>query len=160
LNIARARLPTKWILICCGRDDSIGESLRALASSFGIANNIIWSGARNDARELWAAADIGINASLEEGFSNAVLEGMAAGVPMLVTDVGGNAEAVTDDECGRVVNPNSLSEIADAIVALSNDGNTRQRMGAAAKVRVEKLFSLDACVDQYASLYSSLTPRA
>jgi glycosyltransferase involved in cell wall biosynthesis len=103
-----------------------------------------------------AAADIGVLSSHEEGFSNAVLEGMAAGLPMLVTDVGGNAEAVLDGEHGHVVPARDPSALAARLVALALDPAQRRRFGAAAKARAQDCFSVDACVSQYLQMYRKL----
>ena len=78
-----------WCLLCVGRDNGIGDNLKKEAESYNILSKIVWLGSRTDIPELLNAADIGILASHEEGFSNAILEGMAASLPMIVTDVGG-----------------------------------------------------------------------
>ena len=111
---------------------------------------------RRDVERILPAADLGVLASHEEGFSNAVLEIMATGLPVVVTDVGGNAEAVPDGECGRVVPPRAPAALAAAIVELAGDLRRRRTMGAAARRRVADRFSVEVCVDRYLRLYASL----
>ena len=156
LGLAAASMPPAWRVLCAGRDDGIGGSLRSRARALGLNSRVMWLGSRSDVPRLLAACDVGLLCSHEEGFSNAVLEGMAAGLPMIVTDVGGNAEAVVDGVCGYVVPPRSPQAFASALVSVVHDRAARERMGHAARQRVEAHFTLDRCVDEYEALYGRL----
>jgi len=146
-----------WTLFCLGEDSGgIGAGLRARAEELAIGEHIRWEGGVDDVDGYLSASDVGMLVSHEEGFSNAVLEGMAAGLPMIVTDVGGNAEAVIDEVCGLVVPPKDADEIANAMLRLAASSELRERMGASARRRVEEHFSLDACVDRYEIVYAAL----
>lgn len=145
------------IMLCLiGRDDGIGPELAAKAHALGVESQVKWLGVRHDVTEILAIADIGVLSSHQEGFSNAVLEGMAAGLPMVVTRVGGNPEAVLDGETGFVVAPHDPAGLAKALSRLSADPALRRRLGAAAGERLEKHFSLARCLEDYEQLYSSL----
>ena len=146
------RLPPGWVLLTVGRDDGIGPDLQELAHQHGIDANIGFLGSRSDVPDLLKIADIGLLTSHEEGFSNAVLEAMAAGLPMVVTDVGGNAEAVLDGKTGFVVPARDPAQLASAILRLVQDAN-RAEMGRRGKQRVQDVFSFDACVDEYERTY-------
>jgi glycosyltransferase involved in cell wall biosynthesis len=150
------QLPPDWTLLCVGRDTGMGPTLAALASELSLAEHIQFLGERRDVARLLADADIGLLVSHEEGFSNAILEGMAAGLPMIVTQVGGNAEAVIDRQTGLVVPPHDPTALAQAILRLASDRSTRLAMGRAARARVQAEFSLDRCVQNYDRLYRSL----
>lgn len=151
------RLPAPWLLLCLGRDDGIGAALRQRAEAAGIAGNIRWLGSRRDVPQILAASDVGLLTSHQEGFSNAVLEGMAAGLPMVVTDVGGNAEAVVDGDTGYVVPAHEPQALAAAILRVASDP-TRAAMGERGRARIRRHFSLDACVDAYEALYREVLP--
>lgn len=155
----QSRTSQPWVCLFVGRDDGIGESLHQQAIALGIGDNIRFLGSRQDVPDLLCAADVGVLCSHEEGFSNAVLEGMAASLPMVVTRVGGNAEAVIDGETGLVVAPHSPQELADALLVLALDP-ARSRMGALGRHRVETVFSMDACVQAYADLYRGCNTEA
>ena len=161
-RIAR-QLPAPWTLLCVGRDDGIGGDLARQAEARGIAAEVRFLGSRTDVPDLLALGDIAVLASHEEGFSNAVLEAMAAGLPMVVTDVGGNAEAVVHGKTGLVVPPRDPVRLAEALLALARDGERRHAMGRAARRRAEEAFSLEACLARYEALYDGLlegrTPR-
>jgi len=156
LSLAAPRLPQGWRLLVVGRDDGIGDNLRAQAQRAGLQDNIVFLGARDDVPSLLAATDIDILCSHEEGFANAVLEGMAAGLPMIVTRVGGNAEAARDGETGLVVEPRDPASLAAAIVRLAGDPALRGRMGAAGRRRVHEEFDVDRFVRSHAALYAAL----
>jgi glycosyltransferase involved in cell wall biosynthesis len=150
------RLPANWVLLCAGRDDGAGTALRARAQDLALTDHVRWLGLRDDVPDLLAASDLGILVSHEEGFSNSVLEGMAAGLAMIVSDVGGNAEAVEDRVSGLVVPPRDPATLGAAILRLANDPAGRQQMGTAARERVARTFDLDACVARYRRLYTLL----
>jgi glycosyltransferase involved in cell wall biosynthesis len=152
----RKGLPKDWLLLLVGRDDGIGGALKNTATELGLADRVSFMGARDDVADILRVSDVGVLCSREEGFSNAILEGMAAGLPMVVTDVGGNAEAVDDGVNGIVVPPRSPADLGRAIAKLLNDPQLRKRMGQAGYKSVRQHFSLDACIDRYEKLYDAL----
>ncbi|MGH9522528.1 MAG: FkbM family methyltransferase [Terriglobales bacterium] len=102
---------------------------------------------------LWAM-DVGcLTPGSNEGFSNAVLEQMAVGLPVVVTAVGGNAEAIVDGESGRVIPPSDTAALARAIMDLHDDPAHRRALGSAARRRVEEQFSLARMCSEHARLY-------
>jgi glycosyltransferase involved in cell wall biosynthesis len=156
LALANEHMPPDWCLLIVGRDDGIRRDLERQTEVVGLASRVLFLGSRRDVPALFAAADIGLLVSHEEGFSNAVIEGMAAGRPMIVTDVGGNAEAVRDGETGLVVPAHDAEQLARAIVRLSNDPHLRAEFGQAGRRRAQDHFSFSRCVDSYDRLYRGL----
>jgi glycosyltransferase involved in cell wall biosynthesis len=154
------RLPQGWILLCAGRDDGSGPEIARAIHGTGLGQRIRLLGERSDIPLLLKASDLGILApTRNEGFSNAVLEGMASGLPMVVTDVGGNAEAVLDGETGLVVAPHNPTALGAAIVRLAHDPDLRRSMGERAKKRAANEFSCTASLNQYCALYEELLAR-
>lgn len=151
---------SNWKLFVIGRDDGIETKLKSLAVSFGLADRVVFLGERPDARVLLGAMDIGVSASHEEGFSNAILEFMAAEVPVVATDAGGNAEAVVDGVTGFVVPVADHNRMAEAITRLLQDGELRKRMGIAGKCIVREKFSMKACVAAYEGVYERIAHSA
>jgi len=156
IALAQKQLQEKWIALFVGRDDGIGSSLQSLAEALRINENVRWLGQSDKVSEILLASDIGILCSHEEGFSNTILENMAAGLPMVVTDVGGNCEAVIDGNTGLVVPPHSPQAIGKAIVKLAQNSELRQQMGMAGKERIKSEFALSKCVKKYGQLYKAL----
>lgn len=155
---ALGRLPEalagKVHLLCIGRDEGVQAELEAQARSLRV--RVRFLGARDDIPQLLAAADIGVLVSHQEGFSNALLECMASGLPMVVSDVGGNAEAVIHRECGFVVPAHDPFAISKALAMLLDDSSRRIELGKAGRARVEAYFSIDACVSAYEALYEEV----
>lgn len=158
LSGVQASLPARWTCVCVGRDDGIGAALEDQALAAGIGGNMRFTGSRKDVPDLLAAADVGVLCSHEEGFSNAVIEGMVSSLPMVVTDVGGNAEAVLHGETGLVVPARNPAALGDALLRICSDPEQRARMGHAGRQRVLDHFSMEACVANYEALYRQQLP--
>lgn len=156
LAIAAGRLPKPWRLLCVGRDDGYGQTLQDEVRRLGIEENVRFLGQQGAIASLLKAADIGLLCSHQEGFSNAILEGMAAGLPMIVTDVGGNSEAIDDSLTGLLVPPRDPVALSNALLKLAQDPAARRRLGEAAQARAESEFDIDRCVDRYHQLYRGL----
>jgi glycosyltransferase involved in cell wall biosynthesis len=146
-------LPADWVLLCVGRDDGMLDVLKRQADSLGLDDNIRWVGECDDITEVLAVADIGILCSHQEGFSNSLLEGMAAGLPMIATDVGGNVDALVDHVTGLLVPPKAPTKLAQSIRLLVDDAGLRKSMGEEGRKRVRERFSLGNCVAKYQRLY-------
>ena len=156
LALIKSQLPQPWRLLAIGRDDGIGADLKAQAQSLGIGDNILWAGERGDVDELLSASDMFILPSHQEGFSNALLEAMAARLPVIATAIGGNSDAVVEGETGSLVPVRDPQALAAAILRLAQDPGLRASFGEAGRHRVEQRFSLQACVDRYERLYRAL----
>jgi len=159
LAIIRDSIQQPWSLLCVGtgieqRDDLLGK-----VKSAGLDSHVKWLGSRHDVPQILAAADIGLLVSHQEGFSNAVLEGMATGLPMIVTDVGGNTEAIEHGKSGLVIKPRDPGALGEAILYYMNDMDRARAYGMAARQRVQQYFSIKACVDSYKSFFDSILDR-
>lgn len=150
------KLPKKWSLLCVGYDAGIQHQLEEQSEALGINEHVKFLGKRLDIPMLLGASDIGILCSHEEGFSNAILEGMAAGLPMIVTNVGGNAEAVENKRTGFVIESKNSVALADSLLTLSLSQEMRAKFGTAGKERVEQHFTLLQCAKEYITFYQSL----
>ena len=155
LALLNSKTPYKCVMI--GYDSGIQSTLDAQARRRNVRDHIIFAGVRPDVVDFYHAADLSILCSHEEGFSNAILEAMAAGLPLVVTDVGGNSEAVIHEENGLVVAPRNPKELSTAIDRLLDSEGLRHRFGARSRDMVEEKFTLRACVSQYETFYKSLT---
>ncbi len=98
-------------------------------------------------------ADIFLLSSLSEGISNAVLEAMACGLPIVTTDCGGMREAVTDGVEGFVIPARDPDAMADRIKRLAESSELRSKMGQAARARAEKDFKLEEQIRRFVKLF-------
>ncbi|NQV81969.1 MAG: glycosyltransferase [Alphaproteobacteria bacterium] len=151
--------PPRLVLFGSGPEAEI-ERLKSSARQFGVAERLIWAGHWNDIECAYNAIDWLVSASsFGEGFPNVVAEAMSCGTPCLVTNVGDSIDIV--GTTGLTVSSGSADQMADAIhkiVALS--ASERTAMGAAARNRVEREYSIPGMVARYADLYRSLRPTA
>ncbi|GEJ56263.1 glycosyltransferase [Anaeromyxobacter diazotrophicus] len=136
------------------------EQLAAHARELGLEGAVHFLGARKDVPALLARATFGVLCSRQEGLSNAVMEGMAAGLPMVVTDAGGNAELVKDGARGFVVPPERPDALAQAMLRILADPARARRMGQAARRFVEEELGLDRMIAEHDRLYRRLARRA
>lgn len=127
-------------------------ALEEVAIEAGV--DVRFLGVRTDIKELLAAADVFVLPSLTEGLSNSVLEAMAAGLPVVATDVGGNREALGTS--GLLVPPSDSEQLAEALRSMLNDKEGATRLGREARARAKSLFSSEHMIRQHVRLYESL----
>jgi glycosyltransferase involved in cell wall biosynthesis len=112
---------------------------------------------RAEVPEIVAGADVFVLSSLSEGISNAVLEAMAMGRPVVVTAAGGMAEAVRDGVDGYVVPTRQPHALADAIERLGDAAERRNEMGDAAAAHVRQSFTIKHHIERFCALYEEAT---
>ncbi len=134
--------------------------LELLARDLGLGGAVFFLGGRPDVPAVLARATFGVLCSRQEGLSNAVMEGMAAGLPMVVTDAGGNAELVKDGERGYVVPPERPDALAQAMLRTIADPARARRMGEAARRFVQMELTLERMIGEHDRLYRRLTQGA
>ncbi len=146
-------------------DGEQGARVAAAVRARGLAAHVELAGSlpRPAAMARLAAADVFCLPSIYEGLPLAILEAMAAGLPVVATAVSGNPEAVEDGTTGVLVRPESADALAEALIALLRDPERRRRMGEAARARVAERFSIDLVAAEHLALLHRLTgppPRA
>jgi glycosyltransferase involved in cell wall biosynthesis len=126
----------------------------------GTADSVLLTGLRQDIAEILHLSDLFVLSSYREGFPITILEAMAVGRACVVTDVGGNREAVAPGSTGIVTKVGDPQALAEPIIELLQDSAARVEMGRQARQRIDKLFSVQAMVDQTESLYEELLDPA
>ncbi len=137
-------------------DGARRTELEDLSRRSGLGGVAHFMGERGDVPAILARGTFGVLSSRQEGLSNAIMEGMAAGLPMVVTDAGGNAELVKDGERGFVVPPERPAALASAMLRLLRDPERTRRMGEAARRFVEEELNLERMVAEHDHLYRRL----
>jgi len=140
-------------------DGPAERALQSHAQLAGVGAKVYFLGARQDVDTLLALLDIFVLCSATEGMSNALLEAMATGLPVVATAVGGNPELVLDGEVGLLVAPAAPEELAAAIDCLAADRAAARAMGCRGRERVERWFSDAAMVAGWSGLYQELSGR-
>jgi len=129
------------------------RQLEIFAERLGIKNNVMFVGGRSDIQKILPEIDISVLSSLSEGFSNTILESMAAGKPVVCTCVGGNPEAVIDGKTGFLVPPKDPESLAQATSVLLEDEELANTMGKTGKERAERYFSLKRMIETNGKIY-------
>jgi glycosyltransferase involved in cell wall biosynthesis len=142
-------------LIVVGEGDRAAE-LKALASTLGIASRVRFTGLRRDVARLLPGFDVACLTSRYECAPLAVLEAMAAGVPVISTDCGAVRDMVTDGEEGYIVNVGDVDVLADRIAELAADPDLRKRMGNQGRICVERKFRIEDAAAAFQRLLMSL----
>lgn len=136
-------------------------NLHARIVSSALAERVRLVGRRTDVPQLLAGATAFVLASRWEGMPNVVLEAMAAGLPVIATQVEGTAELLSEGETGWLVPTNDPHALAARIEAVLSDLDAARARGCAAQTSVKNHFTVDAMVARYATLYRQLlTPPA
>lgn len=147
------------IFVIAGEGE-LTESMRALAAQLGLGHRAFFTGRCDSVAELLAISDVCVLSSKAEGFSNSILEYMAARRPVVVTDVGGARETVKDGETGYLVQPGDDETMAARIISLLNEPERARQMGERGRQIVEDGFSCAAQLQRTGDLYDRLLRRA
>jgi L-malate glycosyltransferase len=157
----RERFPNARFMII---GDSIVEpeykgDLQQYAHRLNISDRVIFTGERSDVSAILGQVTMSVLPSLSEGLSNSLMEAMAAGLPVVATDVGGNPEIVSDGETGILVPPKDAAALSQAMIRVLESSELARRFGEAGRERVMRNFSLESTVKQTEELYRNLLGR-
>lgn len=150
-------LPQDWVLLVAGRDTGCGPALKRQAEALGLSERIRWCGEVENVPGLLGASDIGLLTSHEESFPNALLEFMAARLPVIATAVGACPDVIRQDETGLLVPPADPDALARAISNVAQDPARRRQMGEAGHRSVAAgQFAIEATARAHQRLYLGL----
>lgn len=140
------------VLVLVG-DGALRGALQAQAAALGIGDAVRFLGDRSDVRQLLQGFDLFVLSSLSEGYSMALLEACASGLPIVATDVGGNREIVVDGRNGAIVAASDDAALADAIAALLREPARAAQMGQAGRDWALREASIATMAARYDALY-------
>lgn len=144
--------------VLAGEGD-LTSPLRTLAAELGLGEAALFIGRCQRVAELLALSDVCVLSSKAEGFSNSILEYMAAGRPVVATDVGGAREAIIEGETGYLVQSGDDEALAARIVSLLREPERARAMGARGRQVVEEKFSSGAQLERTLNLYEKLLTK-
>ncbi len=150
METLRADLPPCHVLFV--GEGRMRETIEREIHQRRLEDLVTLTGHRLDVPAILASSDLSVLPSDREGFSNTIVESLAAGVPVVATDVGGNREAVISGECGWLVPPDDSDALARAIKTVLGDDALRRRMSESARRRAQR-FSLARMLDETRQLY-------
>lgn len=138
--------------VVIGEGELRGRLERRVAAE-GLQGRFHFVGHQSDVRPYLASMDIAVLTSDSEGFSTAICEYMATGLPVVATDVGGNGEAVVDGQTGFLVPRGDAEALAERIEVLIADGRLREAFGQTARTLAKERYSLAACIRAHEAYY-------
>ncbi len=152
-QLAKQRSDVDLLLI---GDGPRREELQTLVQHLGIQQRVQFLGVRSDVADLLQAANVFTLTSLCEAASLTLLEAMAAGLPVVVTDVGGNPEIVRQEKEGLLVPRQDAAAIGNALSRILSDTVLANNMGQAGRQRVKETYTLERSIQRYHHLYQRL----
>lgn len=129
------------------------------AKKLGIHNKVIFARSTDNIQKYLKSMDIFISTSNYEGFSNALMEAMAAGLSCVATDVGGNSELIVDGKNGFIVQPRNPIAIAEKVLILLKNEEIMEQLGLKANSTVKRKFTIENMVSKTETLYNKLLAR-
>jgi L-malate glycosyltransferase len=157
---ARVRAEVADAAFVLAGEGELESSLREYAAELGLRQDVFFVGRCARVAELLAVSEVCVLSSKAEGFSNAILEYMAAGRPVVATDVGGAREAVVEGETGHLVGAGDDAGLAARVASLLREPERARAMGERGRARVEEKFSCEAQLARTEALYESLLAGA
>ncbi len=140
-------------------DGPLYDPMRRMADELGISPYVVFAGPRSDTALSMQLFDAYTCTSLMEGMSNALLEAMALGIPVVATEVGGNPENVIHGLTGYLAPPRAVRRLAQAVLSILDDPILARSMGDAGKSRTATTFSSEIMVRRMEELYTHLLTR-
>ncbi len=150
------RYPSVRILLIGAELEPTTGDLRRLCRELGLSAQVMFLGRREDATDLLQVMDVFCLPSLSEGMPGALVQAMAAGLPVIVTAVGGNPEVIVDETMGLLVPPQDPIALSQALRKFIEQPELRRRLAERGLARVRTDFSLETMVGRYADLYQAL----
>ena len=144
------------IVVVLAGDGPLRDRISAYSREHHLERNIVLAGFREDIPAFMKAIDFLVMASNWEGFGYSAVEAMAAGRPVIATNVSSLPEIVQDGMTGLLVPPRAPQKLADAMLTLADDVMLRESLGKAGARRVEEVFPLSAMLDKVESLFRSV----
>jgi len=156
--LAQAGGPGPRLRLALVGDGEERPGLEALASELGIERDVLFLGYRRELRSLFAAADLAVLSSDNEGTPVSLIEAGAAGLPAVATDVGGVGEVV-GEQTGILVPPGDPAALAGALRQMADDPEGRRTYGRAARSRVTERYGAARLIGDVDALYRELTAQ-
>ncbi len=149
----------KNVKLLIAGDGPYREEIGHQVAGAGLQNIVRMLGQRDDIPALLNLSDCFVLSSRSEGLSCSIIEAMAAGLPVIATDVGGNSELVTDGMNGYLVPPENPDVLSTRLQMIMDDASKRKRFGAMSLERARDDYSLDAMMKKYTDNYDVMLKR-
>lgn len=157
-SLIKNQLPKRWIVLCVGRNNGIQNQLEQKAQDMGLAHHIKFLGLRSVIPQILSDSDLGILCSHQEGMPNAVMEYMAARLPVVATTAGGIVDLVENGKTGFLAPIKNPEKLSQALLNVINHKNIKD-LGENGRQKIEKEFSIKRCVNKYDKVYKKVLEK-
>lgn len=147
---------TRFLVVGSILEPDTMTNLEQTVSALGLEKSVLFPGQFSNPYPLLHGSDIFVLPSRTEGFSNALIEAMACGLPCVATRVGGNAEAIEEGSSGFLVQSEDYGALADRLLRLLRDPQMARRMGNTARETARHRFGMDAMIGRLMNIYDGL----
>ena len=154
------KVPNVKFVIAGDNSNALCQQLIRLRSELGLDDVVLFLGFCDDTPQFLNGIDIFLLSSISEGCPVSVIEAMAAGVPMVVTNCGGLLEMVTDDVDAVVCPTHSPQALADALIRLINEPEVGEKLVANARKTVNSKYTMEVMLGAYENLYAQALKKA
>lgn len=155
-SVHRVHTSARLLLLGDGPEQT---ALQALADELDLGLSVTFYGAQPDILPYLHAADVFVLPSVSEGLSNALLEAMAAGLPCIVSNIGGNVDLITDGENGLFFGSGNVKQLTEMLLRILRNDMERCEFGRRARETVKVSHSMDRVVEKYVELYHRLSEK-
>jgi sugar transferase (PEP-CTERM/EpsH1 system associated) len=142
-----------------GSGPELERNRQLVKDSSVLAGRVTFVGSSDEVPDILNTMDAFALTSISEGMSNTLLEAMAAGLPVIATNVGGNPEVVVDGDSGWLFRARDVEALVSRLMSLASDENQRRQLSLAARQRIVERFSLARMLNDYSNLYLELAAR-
>jgi glycosyltransferase involved in cell wall biosynthesis len=156
---SKFQVPSSKLKFVIVGDGELRQELEAYAKELGISDNVIFTGFKQELPKIYSDLNIVVLTSLNEGTPVSIIEAMAAGKPVVATNVGGVPSLVRHSVNGLLVRSQDVKALTEAILTLLKDPELRQKMGKEGQQNVFPLYDISQLAKRIDSLYSSLTKQ-
>ena len=156
--MVRKEKNAKLLIVGTGEED-VKKKIKSEIERNQLEEKVILLGLRRDIPEILSVTDVSVLSSLSEGTSQTIMESMAAGKPVVATNVGGNPVLVKNGINGYLVPPKNQEMMAEMILKLLKDKKLRDKMGKEGRKMVEEHFNIQRVIRDYESVYKELLKK-
>ncbi len=160
VDVCKRRPSVLFLIVGDNHEPAHFNELKELVSELGISHNVLFYGPSEEVGQFLAACDIFCLPSRSEGFSNALIEAMGAGVPCVATCVGGNVEAIEHNRSGVLVPSEDPKALSSAIAELLDNPSRARALGREASEVVQSRFTHEAMMVHLTTIYERLLEAA
>ncbi|MBN1295791.1 glycosyltransferase family 4 protein, partial [bacterium] len=159
-TIVRVDSEARFAVVGPDRPRAFLEEMKALVHSLQVEQNVIFTGFRDDIPEVMSGLDVLVTPSRVEAFGRVLLEAMAAGTPVIASQVGGIPEVISERDMGILVPPKSAEKLGEAMLVMLQDTSRRNQIIQVSQAHVARYFTIEKHTREIEMVYEAFLSRS